>query len=113
LKTSLREISLFACLQYQVNSSHTKETEIDSKGGRVVISTAVYYPLRNNATKNYSFIGHENVNHFNGFMDSNIMLYAHLQFAVMSAYAEHNGYQHVFSPYPYSMDKETEGMIDI
>lgn len=113
LKTSLREISLFACLRHQVNSSRTKETEIDSNGGRVMISTAVYYPLRSNIAKNKTFIGHDNLNHFNGFMDANIMLYAHLQFAVMSAYAEHNSYQHVFEPYPYSMDNEREGIMGI
>lgn len=109
-KTSLREKALFACLLHQVNSSGIKETEIGSNSERVMISTAVYYPLRKDATKNYSFNGHD---HFNGFMDNNIMVYAHLQFAVMSAYAEHNGYQHVFATYPYSIEKETKGKICI
>ena len=103
LKTSLREITLFACLVYQANSSRSREAKVDRNDRRIVISTSVYYPL----------IGHDNANHFNGFKDNNIMRYAHLQFAVMAAYAEHNNYQHIFAPFTYSIEESSAGRVVI
>ena len=109
-KTSLREVSLFACLFHKARSTRIEETEI-KRERRVIISTAIYHPLRNDTALEILNSALSSQDSFNGFKDNNIMLYAHLQFAIMSAYAEQNGYQHVFASYPYNIEEAGGGKI--
>ena len=80
-----KEVALLACLLNKVATVTNVENEIETRS--VVITTAVHYIHSSAAT------GEQ---HFNGFIDKNIMSYSHLQFAIVAAYAEHNNYSHIF-----------------
>lgn len=88
--TKVKEKSLLGCLLHQSNFSKSRELNQFA-----TIASAVYVSNSSSSMKKLSASIDEPLI-LNGFVDRKIMQYAHLHYAIVSAYAEHNKYSYRF-----------------